>query len=111
MSEVIDKRCPLCGCLIKLHTGNVHSCSSCPFKCFEDDFDRVCKAMKAQAELDALRSAVMPVVEWYIRSKEKFPVDFEEKSSVLESANQGVVESVTGAQLDELAKLVREDVE
>ena len=47
MSEVIDKRCPLCGSYIKLHTGDVHSCSSCQFKCFEDDFDRVCKAMKA----------------------------------------------------------------
>ena len=111
MSQLTDKHCPLCGCLIKLHTGDVHSCSSCPFKCFEDDFDRVCAAMSAQAELDVLRSAVMPVVDWYIRSKEKFPVDFVENSPVLEYANQGVVESVTGAQLDELAKLVREDVE
>ena len=108
MRRLIEKRCPLCGCFIKLHTGDVHSCISCPFKCFEEDFDRVCKAMKAQAELDALRSAVMPVVEWYIRSKEKFPVDFVENSQVLEYANQGVVESVTGAQLDALAKLVRE---
>ena len=50
MSKVIDKHCPLCGGLIKLHTGDVHSCSSCPFKCFEDDFDRVCAAMElAQA--------------------------------------------------------------
>ena len=65
-------------------------------------------ARKDYTELDALRSAVMPVVEWYIRSKEKFPVDFVENSPVLEYANQGVVESVTGAQLDVLAKLVRE---
>ena len=47
MSQVIDKHCPLCGGLIKLHTSDVHSCSSCPFKCFEDDFDRVCAAMNA----------------------------------------------------------------
>ena len=55
-----------------------------------------------------LESAIMPVVDWYVRSKEKFPVDFVENSPVLEYANQGVVESVTGAQLDVLAKLVRE---
>ena len=108
MSEVIDKRCPLCGGLIKLHTGDVHSCSSCPFKCFEEDFGRVCAALNAQTELDALKAAAMPVVDWYIRSKEKFPVDFVENSQVLEYANQGVVESVTGAQFDALAKLVRE---
>ena len=57
MSQLIDKRCPLCGSYIKLHTGDVHSCISCPFKCFEDDFDRVCKAMNAQAELATLNDA------------------------------------------------------
>ena len=48
MNQVVDKYCPLCGCLIKLHASDLHSCSSCPFKCFEEDFDGVCKAMIIQ---------------------------------------------------------------
>ena len=102
MSKITDKRCPLCGSYIKLHTGDVHSCISCPFKCFEDDFDRVCAAMKAQAELDALKAAVMPVVDWYVRSKEKFPDYFTGKSTVLQYAGWDGVWKVTGAQLDAL---------
>ena len=109
MSKITDKRCPLCGSYIKLHTGDVHSCISCPFKCFEDDFDRVCAAMKAQAELDALKAAVLPVVDWYVRSKEKFPDDFTEDTVILEYYEYERITDVTGAQLDELAKLVGED--
>ena len=60
MSEVIGKRCPLCGCYIKLHIGDVHSCISCPFACFEEDFDRVCAAMKAY---DSARK----IAEWVIK--------------------------------------------
>ena len=109
------KKCPCCGydlefsisCNRVVADQYVCTAALCWFKCNADHYEKLCKAMKAQAELDALKSAVMPVVDWYIRSKEKFPVDFEEKSSVLEYANQGVVESVTGAQLDALAKLVR----
>lgn len=60
MSQITDKRCPLCGGLIKLHTGDVHSCSSCPFKCFEEDFDRVCAAMKTYA-------SARKIAEWVIK--------------------------------------------
>ena len=65
MSQLTEKRCPICGCFVKLHFGDVHSCISCPFKCFEEDFDRVCAAMKAQAELDALIEAARSVAAWH----------------------------------------------
>ena len=110
------KKCPCCGHALEFSRSchrvvpDKYLCTAalCWFTCNAEHYEKLCKAMKAKAELDALRSAVMPVVEWYIRSKEKFPVDFVENSPVLEYANQGVVESVTGAQLDVLAKLVRE---
>lgn len=108
MSDVIGKRCPLCGCYIKLHIGDVHSCISCPFACFEEDFDRVCAAMKAKAELDALKDAVMPVVDWYVRSKHEFPDDFTSKTVVLQYEGWDEFEKVTGEQLDALVKLVGE---
>ena len=43
----------------------MHSCISCPFKCLEEDFDRVCAAMSAQAELDALIEAARSVAAWH----------------------------------------------
>ena len=111
-----ENRCPCCGYALELSischraVADQYVCSAafCWFRCNAEYYEKLCTAMNAQAELEALRSAVMPVVEWYVRSKEKFPVDFVENSPVLEYANQGVVESVTGAQLDVLAKLVRE---
>ena len=69
---------------------------------------RQVKAMEAQAELNALKAAVMPVVDWYVRSKRGFPADFTCKSVVLHYEGRDGFEKVTGAQLDALAKLVRD---
>ena len=46
MSQVVDKHCPICGRYTRFSSG-AYVCISCPFKCFEDDFDRVCAAMNA----------------------------------------------------------------
>lgn len=49
-----NKNCPVCGCYIKINTGNVHSCSSCPFKCFEEDFDNISNALILKIKLKEL---------------------------------------------------------
>ena len=47
MSDKIqsDKRCPVCGYFIKISEFGVHTCSSCPFRCFGEDFPRIATAM------------------------------------------------------------------
>ena len=70
---------------------------------------RQVKAMEAQAELNALKAAVMPVVDWYVLSKREFPTDFTSNSVVLLYGGRNGVEKVTGAQFNALAKLVLED--
>ena len=54
-----------------------------------------------------LESAIMPVVDWYVRSKEKFPDDFTENTVILEFYEYEGIKDVTGAQFDALTKLVR----
>ena len=48
MSDKIqsDKRCPICGYFIKISEFGVHTCSSCPFRCFGEDFPRIATAME-----------------------------------------------------------------
>ena len=63
--------------------------------------------MNAQAELDALKAAVKPVVDWYVLSKRKFPADFTYESVVLHYDGWDEVVKVTGAQFDALAECER----
>ena len=39
------ERCPICGHFIKRSEFDVVSCSSCPFRCFGEDFGRVSASM------------------------------------------------------------------
>ena len=104
--------CPICGCVPNLDIlgyEDIPSISHCgaTFESVEL-WNRYAEAMKAQAELDALKAAVKPVVDWYVRSKHEFPDDFTSKTVVLQYEGWDEFENVTGEQLDALVKLVGE---
>lgn len=113
------KKCPCCGYALEFSrsshrvVSDQYACTAalCWFRCNAEHYEKLCKAMKAKAELDALKAAVMPVVDWYVLSKREFQTDFTSNSVVLLSGGRKGVEKVTGAQFNALEKLVLEDVE
>ena len=66
------KKCPCCGNIliymiprIGMVAGYVCTSAGCLFRCNAKHYEKLCNAMNAQAELDALKAAVMPVVDWW----------------------------------------------
>ena len=66
------KKCPCCGNALKARVGIdgltlVLECQTwgCCFRCNDTVVDKIAVAMIAQAELAALKAAIMPVVDWW----------------------------------------------
>ena len=63
MSDKIqgNKRCPICGHFIKISKFGVHTCSSCTFRCFGEDFPLIATAMelaRIESHIDGLDRTV-----------------------------------------------------
>ena len=68
-----ENRCPCCGYALELSRSShrvvadqyVCTAALCWFRCNAEHYEKLCTAMNAQAELEALIEAAWPVAAWH----------------------------------------------